>query len=74
MHLDIIGRELTVDNFVIADRSLYKITKLTPNMVRLEKVFKSRYGSNKKLLYAKDLTLVPEHEVLIYMLKKNHVQ
>ena len=72
MVLDILGRELAVDDYVTFEGVVYVIVKFTPKMVSIKRVKSpSRiYGSTTKLRYAVELTLVPKDDVLLWILKQ----
>jgi hypothetical protein len=68
MQVDILGREIKIGDCVTYDREVFKITRFTAKMVEIER-FKSRY-KNKKLVYAADVTIVPEEAVTFWLLKQ----
>lgn len=71
MQVDIIGRELAVGNFVACEGNVWKIEKFTPKMISLSRIKKSitRWDKAKAHKYAHECSLLPEHEVLLWILK-----
>jgi len=69
MHHDILGRELSVGDFVTNDHRVYRIEKFTAKMVTVTPALAPK---NPNLIhkYGSELTLVPEQDVMLWMLKK----
>ena len=76
MHHDILGRELSVGDFVTNDHRVYRIEKFTAKMVTVTPacsgtpgiIMNGKYKPIHK--YSSELTLVPEQDVMLWMLKK----
>lgn len=68
MKTDILGRELSVGDFVTCDTYVFKIIKFTPKMVSVQ--YAKSSGSKLIHKYGRELTLVPESDVLMWLLKQ----
>lgn len=68
MVFDILGRELKIDDCVVHDRSIYRITRFTTKMVGCAPI-RSSYRKKDSLKYASELTLVPAEDVSWWLLK-----
>ncbi len=71
-HKDILGQPLSVGDAVVypSSNSMYvgTIVKLNPKMVKVKRVGRSKWESNK---YPQDLARVSGPEVTMYLLTKN---
>ena len=68
-NIDIIGRELKVDDFVVYYNNIYKVTKVHDDYASII-LAKPSKNTRNKVQYCKDLTLLPTNDVLIWLLKK----
>ena len=70
MVVDIIGRELAVGDCVSWEGGVYKIKKFTPKMVAIENLRPMRWSKSGPChKYASELTLLPEQDVMLWILK-----
>ena len=73
MKVDILGRELKVEDCVSVDSRVYRITRFTAKMVALLPLKSSHtktWGRKETMKYASDLTLLPEEAVTFWLLKQ----
>jgi hypothetical protein len=75
--LDIVDRPIKVDDFVVFYSNVYKVTGLgKPNaqgsgQVRIKLAEPSK-TTKSVVKYSRDMCLVPEHDVTMWLLKKGH--
>ena len=72
---DFFGQEINVGNFVVASQghelAIYKVTKITPKMVRVVKHgAKTRSAKKGKLRYGKELFKVDESLVTFHLIQR----
>jgi len=63
---DVIGRELKVGDFVAREGAVFKVKKINPKMITGEYVCGTRSVSGR--FYAFDCAILPENEVLMFIL------
>ena len=78
MHKDILGRGLSVGDFVTCDINVYRIEKFTTKMVTVVLALAPKTlpiknptkKSNPIHKYSSELTFVPEQDVILWLLKQ----
>jgi hypothetical protein len=75
--LDIVDRPIKVNDFVVFYSNVYKVIGLgTPNQhgsgqVRIKLADPSK-TTKSVVKYSRDMCLIPEHDVTMWLLKKGH--
>jgi len=70
MSVDIIGRELVVDDFVVCYNNIYQILSISTGSVRM--ILANKSPSTRPIVkLAREVTLLPKEDVLMWVLKRN---
>lgn len=73
---DILGREIKLGDCVTVDSKVYRITRFTKKMVALEGLNstskRAAWRSRELMKYSHDVTLVPEQDVMLWLLKQGN--
>jgi hypothetical protein len=72
-HKDLIGNNIAVGSYVVIPTgrvlSLGTVTKLNPKMITVLKVKTSRFAHREERRYPKDLLVIDDPKITLYMLK-----